>query len=324
MHFRSLIGATALAAALLTMSGTAAAESFPDHTVKIIVPTAPGGSIDATARIVAEKLQTIWGTPVIIENRAGAGMRIGADAAAKSPADGYTWLIAHDGTLAMNAVIYPDLSYDPVQDFVALGLISAIPEVIMVANKVPAKTLGEFLDYAKKNPGKINHATGGTATLLAAELLKAMAGIEIEQVSYRGGAPAVTGLLSDDVEVCIADIATANAALQSDRVKPLAVTTLTRISQYPDIPTANEAGVPGYDVATWVGAFAPAGTPKEVVEKIEAGIKEATKDPDVRAKLEKIGMQVRSGSASEMREVLAADIAKWGKLVREKNIKLAQ
>jgi tripartite-type tricarboxylate transporter receptor subunit TctC len=301
-----------IAAAMLTMNGAATAESFPDHTVKIIVPTAPGGSIDATARIVAEKMQAIWGKPV------------GADAAAKSPADGYTLLIAHDGTLAMNAVIYPDLSYDPVKDFVPLGLISAIPEVIMVANKVSAKTLGEFLDYAKKNPGKINHATGGTATLLAAELLKAMAGIEIEQVSYRGGAPAVTGLLSGDVEVCIADIATANAALQSDRVKPLAVTTLTRISQYPDIPTANEAGVPGYDVATWVGAFAPAGTPKEVVEKIEAGIKEATKDPDVRAKLEKIGMQVRSGSASEMREVLAADIAKWGKLVREKNIKLAQ
>ena len=226
--------------------------------------------------------------------------------------------------MAMNAVIYPDLPYDPVKDFVPLGLISAIPEVIMIANKVPAKTLAEFIDYAKKNPGKVNHATGGTATLLATELLKAMAGIAIEHVSYRGGAPAVTGLMSGDVEVCIADIATANAALQSDRVKPLAVTTLARVSQYPDLPTANEAGVPGYDVATWVGAFAPAGTPTEAVEKIEAGIKDAIKDADVRAKLEKIGMQVRRGTSAEMREVLARDIAKWGKLVWEKNIKVVQ
>jgi hypothetical protein len=182
----------------------------------------------------------------------------------------------------------------------------------------------EFVAYAKKNPGKVNHATGGTATLLATELLKAITGIEIGHVSYRGGAPAVTGLMSGDVEVAIADIATANAALQSDRVRPLAVTTLTRVSQYPEIPTGSEAGVPGYDVATRVGAFAPAGTPKDVVDKIEAGIKDALKEPDVRAKLEQIGIQVRSGTAEEMRDVLAKDIAKWGSLVREKNIKIAQ
>jgi tripartite-type tricarboxylate transporter receptor subunit TctC len=151
-----------------------------------------------------------------------------------------------------------------------------------------------------------------------------MAGIEIEHVTYRGGAPAVTGLMAGDVEVCIADISTANAALQSDRVRPVAMTTLTRVRQYPDIPTANEAGVPGYDVSTWVGAFAPAGTPKDVVEKIEVGIKDAIREPDVRAKLEQIGMEMRTGTAEEMRDVLAKDIAKWGTLVREKNIKIAQ
>ena len=321
---RRMRNALAIVAPTLLLLNTAAAQNFPDRTVKIIVPTAPGGSIDATARILGEKLHAQWGKPVIIENRAGAGMRIGADAAAKSPADGYTWLVAHDGTMAMNAVIYRDLPYDPVKDFVPLGLISAIPEVIMVANKVPAKTLAEFIAYAKNNPGKVNHATGGTATLLAAELLKAMAGIEIEHVTYRGGAPAVTGLMSGDVEVAIADIATANAALQSDRVRPLAVTTLARVSQYPGLPTADEAGVPGFDVATWIGAFAPAGTPKEVVDKIEAGIRNAIKEPDVRAKLEQIGMQPRSGTADELRDVLANDIAKWGKLVREKDIKIAQ
>ncbi len=312
-----------LALAALT-APSAAQTTYPDHTVRIIVPTAAGGSIDATARIVAEKLSAKWGQPVIIENKPGAGMRIGADYAAKSTPDGYTFLVAHDGTMAMNPVAYPDLPYNPQKDFVPLGMLSSIPEVIMVNANFPAKTLQELIDYAKKNPGKLNHATGGTATMLALELFKAMAGVDIAHVSYRGGLPEVTGLMGGDVEVCIADIATASAGLQSDKVRPLAITVLKRVKQFPDLPTADEAGVKGYDVATWVGAFAPAGTPKEIVAKIEAGLKDALGAPDVRTKLEAIGMEIRSGTGEEMRTVLADDIAKWSKLVKEQNIKIAQ
>ena len=318
---RTLLAFLALTALI---APSVAQTKYPDHTVRIIVPTAAGGSIDATARIVAEKLSAKWGQPVIIENKPGAGMRIGADYAAKSAPDGYTFLVAHDGTMAMNPVAYPDLPYNPQKDFVPLGMLSSIPEVIMVNANFPAKTLQELIDYAKKNPGKLNHATGGTATMLALELFKAMAGVEIANVSYRGGLPAVTGLMGGDVEVCIADIATASAGLQSDKVRPLAITTLKRVKQFPDLPTADEAGVKGYDVATWVGAFAPAGTPKEIVAKIEAGLKDALSAPDVRTKLEAIGMEIRSGTGEEMRIVLAEDTSKWAKLVKEQNIKIAQ
>jgi len=202
--------------------------------------------------------------------------------------------------------------------------VSSIPEVVMVHASVPANSIVELIALAKKEPGRLNHASGGTATLLALELFKAMAGIDITSVSYRGGAPAVTALIAGHVQVCIADIATANAGLQSDRVRPLAVTTLARTGKYSDLPALTESGVPGYDVQTWVGVFAPTGTPKDVVQKIEADIKEAVAAADVRTKLEAIGMDMRSGTAQEMRQALAADIAKWGNLVKEKSIKVAQ
>jgi tripartite-type tricarboxylate transporter receptor subunit TctC len=290
--------------------------------VKIIVPTAPGGAIDTTARVVAEKLQAKWGKPVVIENKPGAAMRIGAELAAKSPADGYTLLVAHDGTMAMNPVVYPDLPYDPVKDFAPVALISSIPEVIMVNKSVPAHSLQELIALAKKEPGKLNHATGGTATLLSLELLKAMAGIDIISVKYNGGAPAVRAVIGGEVQVIIADISTGGPGLQSNNVRPLAVTTLQRVKQYPNLPTFDQSGVKGYDVQTWMGMFAPAKTPKDVLAKIEADMKEAVGSADVRDRLEKIGMTVRSGTAAEMKQVLATDIAKWGKLVRERNIKI--
>jgi len=316
--------ATLIVFSLLVAAGAqaASAEAFPSRTVKIIVPTAPGGAIDTTARVVAEKLQAKWGKPVVIENKPGAAMRIGAELAAKSPADGYTLLVAHDGTMAMNPVVYPDLPYDPVKDFAPVALISSIPEVIMVNKSVPAHSLQELIALAKKEPGKLNHATGGTATLLSLELLKAMAGIDITSVKYNGGAPAVRAVIGGEVQVIIADISTGGPGLQSNNVRPLAVTTLQRVKQYPNLPTFDQSGVKGYDVQTWMGMFAPAKTPKDVLAKIEADVKEAVGSADVRDRLEKIGMTVRSGTAAEMKQVLATDIAKWGKLVRERNIKI--
>jgi tripartite-type tricarboxylate transporter receptor subunit TctC len=318
----ALFAAALLAA--LAAGDPATAQTYPDRTVRIIVPTAPGGSIDTTTRVVAEKLSSKWAKPVIIENKPGAAMRIGADAAAKSPPDGYTLLVAHDGTMAMNPVVYPDLPYKPQTDFVPLALMTAIPGVAMVNNAVPAKSIKELIAHAKANPGKLNHASGGTATLLWLELFKAMAGVDITSVPFRGGAPAVTGVMAGQVELIFADIATGNAGMNSGKLRALAVTPRKRVKTLPDIPTIDESGVPGYDVATWIGAFAPKGTPPAIVSKIEADIKEALAMPDVRARLEAIGMELRSGTAAEMRSVLDQDIGKWGKLVREKNIKIGQ
>jgi tripartite-type tricarboxylate transporter receptor subunit TctC len=233
-------------------------------------------------------------------------------------------LIAHDGTMAMNPVVYPNLAYHSQRDFEPLALLTSIPEVVLVNEALPVKSIRELIAFAKANPGKLNHASGGTATLLALELFKAMAEVDITNVPFRGGAPAVTGVMSGETQVIFADLATANAGMQSGKLRTLAVTTLARVLRLRDVPTIDESGVPGYDVATWIGAFAPAGTPKAILDKIEAAIKQALAAPDVRAKLEALSMEIRSGAREELRAVLAADMGKWGHLVKEKNIRFAQ
>jgi tripartite-type tricarboxylate transporter receptor subunit TctC len=313
------------AAIVLTASPTICqAQGFPDRTVKIVVPTAAGGSIDTTARVIAEKMQAKWGKPVVVENRPGAAMRIGAESVQKSPPDGYTLLVAHDGTMAINPVVFPDLPYDPQKDFTPLGLAIAIPEARMGNKAVPANSVVELIALAKKQPGQLTHASGGSATLLALELFKAMAGIDIRSIPYRGGAPAVTAAISGETSMIIADLTTGNAGLNSDRIRPLAVTSKTRSKKYPDLLTLDEAGVAGYEVNTWIGFFAPAGVPRDVATAIEAAIKEAVAMPEVRARFEATRAVVRSGSAEEMRVLLANDVAKWAKLVKEKNITIAQ
>jgi tripartite-type tricarboxylate transporter receptor subunit TctC len=300
------------------------AQTYPTRAIRIIVPTAPGGAIDATARVVGEKLQQKWGKPVLVENRPGAGMRIGAEAAAKSQPDGYTLLVAHDGTMAINPVAYPDLPYDPQKDFEPVGLVASIPEAMMVSVGVPVKSVAELIALAKQRPDALTHATGGSATLLALELFKAMAGVKIRSIPYRGGAPAVTATIGGETSMIIADLTTGSAALQSDRIRPLAVTSVTRSKKYPGLPTLDEQGVVGYEVNTWMGFFAPAATPKSILGQLEGAITEALVMPDVRARFEIAGMDVRSGSAVELRSLLAGDIAKWSKLVRENNIQIVQ
>ena len=313
-----------LIAAVAVAASAASAQNFPDHAVRIIVPTAPGGAIDTTARVIGEKLQEKWGKPVVIENRPGAAMQVGAEAVRRAPADGYTLLVAHDGTMAMNPLVFPNLAYDPQKDFEPIGLVISIPEAVMVNVHVPANSIAALIALAKKEPGQLTHASGGSATLLSLELLKSMAGIDIRSIPYRGGAPAVTATIAGETSMIIADLTTGAPGLQSDRIRPLAVTSLTRSKLYPQLGTVDELGVPGYEVNTWMGVFAPAGTPKHVAAEIETAIQVAVAMPDVRARFELTGANVRSGTAEELRQVLAADIAKWAKLVTEKHITFGQ
>ena len=308
-------------AALALFVSLAKAQEFPEHAVKIIVPSSPGGAIDLTGRVIGQKLQEKWGKPVIIENRPGASMQIGADAVAKSRPDGYTLLVAHDGTMAMNPLVFPNLAYDPQKDFEPLGLVISIPEVVMVNVDVPVHSISGLVSLAKKSPGKLTHATGGSATLLSLELFKAMADVDIRSIQYRGAAPSVTALIGGETTMQIADLTSALPGLRSDRVRPLAVTSLTRSKLYPNLDTVDHAGVPGYEVNTWMGFFAAAHTPKAVTEKIEAGIEEAVAMPDVRSRFESTGAEMRSGTPTEMRQVLAADLVKWAKLVHDRHIK---
>jgi tripartite-type tricarboxylate transporter receptor subunit TctC len=315
---------TIIVAAALATPAPGRAQDYPEHGVRIIVPTAAGGSIDAIARIIAGKLAVLWGRPVVVENRPGANMIIGAEAAARAAPDGYTLLIAHDGTMAMNPVVYRNLSYHPQRDFEPLALLTSIPEALLVHEALPARSVSELIALARERPGKLNHATGGTATLLALELFKAMAGIDVTSVPFRGGAPAVTAVMAGEVEMIFADLATAHAGMASGRLRTLAVTTRARVGRLPEVPTIHESGVPGYDVATWIAAFAPAGTPPAIVSEIGAGMRRALAAPDVKDKLEALNMQVRGGSGEELRALLAADIAKWDRLVKERGIRIAQ
>src|SRR5262249_28959455 len=196
-------------------------KAIPSAPCASFVPTAAGGSIDTTARVVAAALAERWGKPVVIENRPGAGMIIGAEAAAKSPPDGYTLLVAHDGTIAMNPVVYPNLAYHSQRDFEPLALLTSIAEVVLVNEAVPVKSIRELIAFAKANPGKLNHASGGTATLLALELFKAVAQVDITNIPFRGGAPAVTGVMSGETQVIFADLATAHAGMRSGKLPPL-------------------------------------------------------------------------------------------------------
>jgi tripartite-type tricarboxylate transporter receptor subunit TctC len=321
--FLAVCATIVVIAAALAVPAPGRAQDYPEHGVRIVVPTAAGGSIDATARIVAGKLTVLWGRPVVIENRPGAYMIIGAEAAARAAPDGYTLLIAHDGTMAMNPVVY-HLSYHPQRDFEPVALLTSIPEALLVHEALPARSVGELIALARERPGKLNHATGGTATLLALELFKAMAGIDVTSVPFRGGAPAVTAVMAGEVEMIFADLATAHAGMASGRLRTLAVTTRARVARLPEVPTIHESGVPGYDVATWIAAFAPAGTPPAIVSEIGAGMQRALAAPDVKDKLEALNMQVRGGSGEELRALLAADIAKWDRLVKERDIRIAQ
>jgi tripartite-type tricarboxylate transporter receptor subunit TctC len=303
---------------------SAHAADYPSRPVTLIVAFTPGGPSDVLARILGKKLEQILGQPFVVENRPGAGGNIAAELAARAAPDGYTLLMGNNSILATNASLYAKVGFDAEKDFAPISLIGSQANILVVNPALPAKSMGELIALAKANPGKLNHASGGTATLLALELFKAMAGVDIASIPFRGGAPAVTGVMSGDTQLIFADLATANAGMQSGKLRTLAVTTLKRAPRLPDVPTIDESGVPGYDVATWIGAFAPAGTPKSIVGKIEADIKQALAAPEVKTKLEALSMEIRSGASAEMRDLLAGDIGKWGRLVKDRNIQIAQ
>ena len=314
-------GAPLLAVAVFSLTAPLAAQDFPTRTVRIIVPSSAGGSMDVTARLIGAKMAEKLGQSVVIENRPGGSMITGATAAAKSEPDGYTLLVAHEGTMAMNPFVFPNVPYDSSR-FKPVGLISSIPMLLMVNSSVPAKSVTEFIELAKKNPGKFTHATGGTTTLMVFELFKSRANLDILSVPFRGTSQALTSTMSGDVDFLIADETGAAPGLDSGKLRMIGVTTLARLEKHPDVPTVSESGFPGFEHISWIGMFAPAGTPDAVVKKIEDVVKLAVIAPDVRTTLERLGMEMQNGTTDAMRERLAIDTEKWAKLAKERNIKL--
>ena len=299
------------------MACAAAAQPFPSKPVKIIVPSAPGDGSDILARAIAQKLTERWGQTVIVENRPGAGGVIGTEAAAKSPADGYTVIMGNAGSHAINQALYAKLPYDVVRDFAPITLVASAPNVFVVNPSVPANTVAEFLALAKKEPGKYAFASGGNGSSahLNGEMLKAFAGVELTHVPYKGASPAITDVIAGQVQLMIGNLPPILPHIKSGKLRALGVTTATRFAATPDLPPIAET-VPGYESLAWFGLFAPAATPKELVNKWHADVVAVLALPDIRDRVVQLGFQAVGNTPEAYAVLIRNDIAKWQRVVK--------
>ena len=320
-------GLAAQAPVSFAQSPTQATQSsgpdFPSRAVRIVVPFPPGGSTDITARLVAAQLTKIWQQPVTVENKPGAAASIGTEYVARAAPDGHTILLATTA-LPISAATFEKLPFDPVRDLRPVLLVSTIPNVLVVNPTLPARTIGEFVDFARSNPGKLNFASPGVATgqRLTFELLKQSAGIDVVHVPYKGGAPAGQAVLGGEVQSMIMNIAEALPLVQASRLRALAVTTRARQPKLPDVPTLDETVARGIDTSVWQGVLVPAGTPTAVIDRINRGWREALGAAEVGGRLEDMGMQVAAGSSAEFRSFLAAEFDLWRRVAKAGNIRV--
>jgi len=309
----------ALFALLIAVSpGAALADTYPSHPIRLLVGVPPGGANDLVARVVAQQLTEQMGQSVIVENRAGAGGNIAADYVAKSPPDGYTLFLSVIGTMAINPSLYKTMTFDSIKDFAPISQLTSMPQVMLVHPSIPATTVREFIAYAKSHPGQINFASGGsgTATHLAAELFKSMAGIDMVHVPYKGNGPATVDLLSGRVTVMFDQIATALPSVRDGRLRALGVSTAQRSPAAPDIPTIAESGLPGYDVTTWHGLVAPAGTPRPIIDRLHAEVVKALNSPSVRDKFKAAGIVPVSSTPEEFAAFTQRELDRWRIVVK--------
>jgi tripartite-type tricarboxylate transporter receptor subunit TctC len=309
-------------AATLAMAGPSAAQTFPDHPIRIIVPQPPGGGFDLVARIVADRLPALLGQPVIVENRPGAGTVVGTDVASKAAPDGYTMLLGGTSNMALNLGLYPKLSYDPVKDFKAVGLVVSWPFVLVARKDLPQKTFKDVLAYAKANPGKLTYASAGRGTgqHISAAVSFQLAGLDILHVPYSGAQPAYQDILGGRVDLFFDNASTAMGQIKGEAVRPLAVSSATRYSVLPDLPTVKEAAGVDFDIETWFGLFVPAATPAPVLEKLRGALAKVVADPGVIDTFAKTGGTMSSRNAAESEAYAHAEAAKWSKLVREAGV----
>lgn len=312
----------ALSALLLLGAANTTAQPFPSKPVKIIVPSTPGDGSDILARSIAQKLTERWSQPVVVENRPGAGGVVGTEAAAKSPADGYTVIMGNAGSHAINQALYPKLSYDVVRDFAPITLAASSPNVFVVNPSVPAKTVAEFIALAKKEPGKYSFASGGNGSSahLNGEMLKAFAGIEMTHVPYKGASPAITDVIAGQVQLMIGNLPPVLPHIKSGKVRALGVTTTTRFAATPDLPPIADT-VNGYESLAWFGLFAPAAIPKEIVTKWHDDVVAILALPDIRERVAQMGFEVVGNTPEAYAALIRNDIAKWQRVVKASGAK---
>ena len=308
---------------LCTLLATAAqAQTWPAKPIRWVVPSTPGDGSDLTGRIIAERISRELGQPVVIDNKPGAGGVLGSELVAKSAPDGYTMIVGNAGSHGVNAGIYTKLNYDVVKDFVPVALFCTTPNVMVVSPNTKAKTVGEFTALAKASPGRYNYASGGVGSSahLSAELYKNMTGTFLTHIPYRGSAPAVAGLLGDEVQVMIGNLPPWSAHIKAGKVQALAVTSARRHPSLPDVPAMAEI-LPGFETVAWFGVLAPAGTPRAVIERINTLVNQALEQPEVKARFQTLSCDPAPGTVESFAARVTSDVARWKKLAAEKNIR---
>jgi tripartite-type tricarboxylate transporter receptor subunit TctC len=315
----------ALVGLLLAVSASlAGAQAWPSKPIKWIVPFAPGGTTDILARTVGDKLAIALGVPVVIENKPGAGGGVGAEFTAKAAPDGYTIMGGTISTHAINASLYDKLPYDPVKDFVPITLIARVPNLLVVNPEVPAKDVKELIALLKANPGKYTFASSGNGTSqhLSGELFKSMAGVDMQHIPYKGSPPALQDVVGGQVTMTFDNITTAWPLAKAGKLRALAVTTAKRSSIAPDVPTLAESGLPGFEIGSWQGVFAPAGTPAPIVKRLNAEIVKILHLPDVNEKLAGLGAEIVADSPEEFAALVKAEVVKWSDVVKKSGAKV--
>jgi len=307
-----------LLALLCALPLVAAAQAYPSKPIRFVVPYPAGGPLDTVARLLGQKVSESVKQPVIVENKAGAGGNIGADAVAKSPADGYTILMGAVATHAINPTLYAHIPYDPVRDFIPVTQVASTPNVLVVNPSVPAANVKEFIAYAKAHPGKLNFGSGstGSAGHLAGELFKAQAGVEMTHVPYKGAAPAMNDLIGGQIQLMFDNLASALGQVRAGRVRALAVTTAKRTSLAPDLPTIAESGLPGFDINTWFGIFVPANTPREIVDRLHDEFARALGATDVREKMLALGAEPAGSRPDEFASYIRGEAEKYARVIK--------
>lgn len=313
---------TALALGL-AMSLAGAQSVFPNRAVTLVVPVPPGGILDTVARMVVPSMTQSLGQSVIIDNKAGAGGNIAATAVAKSAPDGHSLLVGYSMFHVGNPSMYPNLAWDPLRDFVPVGMLVVSPHVLAVNPSVPAKTLKEFVDLARANPGKLNYATSGNGSVphVGVELFKQQNRLFITHVPYRGAGPAMLDVVAGNVEMTVATPPSLLGFVQSGKMRPLAVAASKRLPQMPDVPTAAEAGFPGFELEAWVALFAPMGTPPATIAKLTEAAKTAMESPAVRKSADAAGVEIRYMTPTQLDGVVRKDIAYWSNVIKTANIR---
>jgi tripartite-type tricarboxylate transporter receptor subunit TctC len=312
---------TLLLTVLVPFVAQAQTPAYPARPVKFVVPITPGGSNDVVARLIAQKLTEAWSQPVVVENRPGAGMNLGADAVAKSAPDGYTWLLGANNIFVTNPHV-GKLPFDVFKDFAPVTTVATVPFVLVVHPSVPANNVAELVEYARKNPGKINYASSGNGSPqhLAAEMLAHVAGLKMQHVPYKGAIPAITDLLGGRIEVFIGAVNSLLPHIKDGKVRLLAGAGSKRFTAFPDLPAIAET-VPGVAVDIWLGVFMPAATPKDIVAKVNGDIAKVLGAADVKATLAAQGIEPATSTPDALTATIRDDYARWGKVIRDANIK---